>query len=689
MRLTTSGILILISFTLSFHCMAQENVHVWRSEFKTSNHSEFRTAWKHVKKGNKYYKKGKGAFQDAMYHYSEAYAYNDSNPQLNYKLGVCHVFSDEKGEAIKYLLKAYEQYPEVSKDIHFMLARGYHLNLQFDKAIDEYTKYHQSLRRRKRRKLGDVLDKYIEECNSGKVLVNNPLRVVIGNLGDKINSPFDDYAPVLSVNDSLMFFTSRRPRDSRSKLSPIDNKFYEDVYTAVKKDGQWGNARLMGKAINTKHNDAAVGLSIDNKELYIYNGYERGGEIYVSRQDEGRWTSPRKLPRRLRSRTSRETSMCISHDGKKFYFVSDREDSYGGKDIFVSTLNDNGRWGKPENIGEEINTPYDEEGVSLSANDSILYFSSKGHNTMGGFDVFKSKLGLVGKWGKPENIGFPINTPDDDVFFNILKNGRQGYYSATREGGMGGKDIYKFTFIGSEKEMVLNGEDNLIGYEFAPFDPLFSNTPEKLTIDTAFYLIGSIVDAKDQKPLMAKMELIDMDHSQVVATEISDTTGNYKMKLPAKKNYGINIIAKDYMLYIDIVKIASDNKEELITKNFALNKVEVGSKVILRNIFFESGKAKLKPESFTELNNVLQLMQENATLRIEVSGHTDNVGSLASNTKLSQARAKSVVDYLIKKGVDKSRLEFKGYAFSQPIESNATATGRQQNRRVEFKILSK
>ncbi|MGD2035600.1 MAG: OmpA family protein, partial [Bacteroidales bacterium] len=361
----------------------------------------------------------------------------------------------------------------------------------------------------------------------------------------------------------------------------------------------------------------------------------------------------------------------------------------GGTDIYISTKNERGKWGKPVNAGNVINTFFDELGVSLGANDSVLFFSSKGHNSMGGFDVFRSSISDVGLWSRPVSLGYPINTPNDDIFYVDDPDGKTGYYSSNRESGLGGMDIYKVIYLGAEKDMfVADVEDLVVGAKY-PYDDIYFVPSAKLKVDTSILMRGFINDSENQNPVIAKIEIIDRDRSQVVATAISDSTGNYSVKIPESKEYGVEIIATGYLLYLDMVDLSMKTYDEVVVKNFLLDRVEVGAKVILKNIYFETGKSTLKPESYAGLNNVVRLLETNPSIRIEISGHTDNVGSLNLNTRLSNNRAKAVVTYLVNKGVSESRLEYKGYAYSQPIAPNSTAEGRAKNRRVEFKVLSK
>jgi len=675
---------------LPFLIYAQHFVKVSKSEFKTENEAEFEEAWKSIRQGDKLFKEGKGTYRDAREYYLFANNYNDQNAELNYKIGVCYLFSDDKFESIKYLRNAYLIKETVSKDIHFLLARAYHLTNEFDRAIEEYNKYLEALPPKKIAEESIQIKRFIQECQNGKVLVADPLRVIINNMGETINTEADDYNSIFGPGDTVMYFTSRRQHHEKAKRSAYDNKFFEDIYITKKINGEWGKAENFGKTVNNpKHNNAAVGLSPDGRQLYIYRGDKDGGDIYRSILKEGKWTSPRSLPRRFNTKF-RETSISISPDQKYFYFVSSNpKETIGGRDIFVSEKNQQGKWNKPINMSDKINTPYDEECIHISPDGNTLYFSSKGHNSMGGYDVFKSVKNDLGEWSPPVNLGYPINTPDDDVFYTVPPAGKSDYYSANRMGGMGGRDIYRIVYLGAEKEMIMSTEDILIAGIQDPVKTGFFTMPQAISIDTTFVLTGKVYDISTLEGIMAQLEFIDVDQSRVVATTLSNDTGTYMARLPEGKAYGIEINARNYLFYLDIVDITGESPEEEITRDFGLEKVEVGTTVVLENIFFETNKATLKPESYTQLEQVLKFMNSNPSVRMEISGHTDNTGTLKYNTKLSQSRAEAVVEYLVEHGIDASRFDAQGYAFTQPIAPNDTAEGRAKNRRVEFKILSK
>ncbi|MGW8315394.1 MAG: OmpA family protein [Bacteroidales bacterium] len=679
----------LVLITLSV--WSQEDVRIRKGEFKTGIDIGFKEAWNSVKRGEMYYDQGVGTFDLARDHYLFAEQYNPDVAALNYKLGVCYLFTDDKYEAINYLRKAYMEDPEVSGDIHFLLARAYQLVLEFDKAIEHYNAHLDALKNQKEKELySAMLDKYLAECVNGRELAKNPVRVIIHNLGPAVNSKYDDYNPVFGSGDSTLYFTSRRLFE-KAVRNEADNKFNEDIYRADWADGEFGTAERLDKPFNNKHNNSLVGISADGNQMILYRGDVQGGDIQVTgyNQEKQKWDKPRGIPSRLSSKDG-ETSAFLSADGKSLYFVSRNRDlTLGGKDILISRLDEKGRWGQPVNLSRLINTEYDEEGIFITPDGGTLYFASQGHNSMGGFDIFRSNMQDDGTWSSPENLGYPINTPDDELFYITDRTGRYGYYSAIREGGMGAKDLYKVIYLGAEKELIFRTEDQLVA---GPGERKtgFLIPPRLARVDTSFVVTGKVLDTiSGRVPLVAKLSFMDAGTGREEAFTLSDTAGNYTVRLPEGKVYGVEINAAGYLYYLDVLDLSYASNLVKTALNFYLRPVEVGAKVVLENIYFETGKAVLRPESTDALDQVFRFMENNPSVRLEISGHTDNTGSLRINQKLSRDRAKAVVDWLVGRGITAERLEYEGYADTQPVAPNNTAEGRTKNRRVEFKVISK
>lgn len=492
------------------------------------------------------------------------------------------------------------------------------------------------------------------------------VRITITNLGKTINTPFPEYAPVISADGETLVFTSRRPateKEIKKGKTGMEN-VYASEYDAKKK--KWTDAKYIPPPVNQegRHN-SAIALSNDGQKMLLYRDDESGnGDIYESNLAGATWTTPVKLDEPVNSK-NHESSASISPDGRCIYFVSNRKGGKGGRDIWMCRLNNN-KWEKAENLGGVVNSGEDEEGVYIHPDGKTLYFSSKGHNSTGGYDIFKTVY-ENGQWGEPQNLGTSINTTDDDLYFVLAANGQTGFYSSAKPGGLGDKDIYEihFTPLRVKKEKEATGP--------------------KLTL-----LKGTITDEDSKAPLEADIDIVDNVKNEIITTIKSNSvSGKYLVSLPSGKNYGVIVKAKGYLFHSENVDIPYSAGYQEIVKDVQLKKLEVGKSIVLNNIFYDFDKATLRAESMSELERLVQLMKENPTLTIELSSHTDDKGTDEYNQKLSQQRAQSVVDFLIGKSIPKSRLVAKGYGETVPVAGNDTDEGRQQNRRTEFKILSR
>lgn len=671
---------------------SQEHIIIKKKIFKKeikdkSDKKAFKKAWQNIEDGEYYFSlRNKAAYVLALKHYLKANNYNSHTAELSYKIGACYLQSNKKIKSIKFLEKSYEKNKKVAEDILFLMAQAYHFNYEFDRAIEKYKSYKNSLNEKDLKKNAEILEKKIFECSNGKKFLKNPVRVFIDNIGENVNSKFDDYCPFISADESILFFTSRRA-DTKGGQIASDGRFYEDIYISHNLNGVWQKSVNAGKPLNNDENNATVGIQNDGQGLFIFDGLKRGGDLYFCRMEGEKWSKPKAL-KGINSK-AHEEYISFSPDGKNLFFISNNEDdNFGKHDIFKSTINEKGKWKNIQNIGNVINTKYDERSVFLHPDGRTIYFSSTGHTSMGGFDIFKSVKGKDGKWSKPENLGYPINTTGDDIFMVMAANGKKAYYSSEKKDGFGGQDIYIITFLGPEKPLLQSSEDNLLAC-------LEKSLPEtiieqKIEIQTARLTIlkGIVFDEKTEIPIGATIEIVDNDKNEVIANFISNSkTGKYLISLPSGKNYGIAIKSENYLFHSENFDIPETSNYQEIVKNIGLKKLEKGVKIILRNVFFDTAKSSLRDASKTELNRLLKVLNDHPKIRIEISGHTDNVGSLSYNEKLSNDRAKSVVNYLIKNGISKSRLEFKGYAYEQAIADNNTKEGRQLNRRVEYKIL--
>ncbi len=626
---------------------------------------------------------GNEGYAPAYELYMKAYKFNPNNAMINFKIGMCLMkgVGMDRRSSILYFERSYELDPNYNlKDIHYFLGRAYHYHGDWEKAIEQY-KLHL---KRGDASIAPIINKHIEECKRGIEFSKKPVRVFVDNISPLINTKDPEYGPVITADESTLFFTSRRA-DTQGGDKDVDGQYFEDVYISEKKDGEWTSPRNVGKPINSDRHDATIGLSPDGTRLFVFEE----GDIYECDYQNGIWSKPQKLNKNINTK-HKESSASITSDGKRLYFVSAKpEGSFGGSDIYYSDLDAKGEWGPPVNIGPVINTEFDEEGCFIHPDGKTLYFSSKGHDNIGGFDIFVSKF-ENGKWTKPVNLGIPINSPDDDVFLVVSANGRRAYYASIQSDTRGLEDIYVVTFLGDEKPLALNTEDQLFTGAKAAVSEKIEIKPVALPKSDLTLFKGTVVDSLTRKPLASSITITDNTLNSVIFEKNTDSnTGRFLLTMPAGKNYGIAVKADGYLFHSENFDLPEGGDFLQIEKTIMLKKIEVGNAVVLRNIFFDTDKATLRKESYAELETLLKLLRDNASIRIEISGHTDNQGGAEYNLALSERRAKAVVDYLVANGISASRLESKGYGLTKPIASNATAAGRQLNRRTEFKILSK
>ena len=688
------SLLFFVTFLFITLSMFSQNVDFNKESFP-SQKEELKKAKENIELGDVYYEMGDNFLSQAIEPYLAANTFNSNNSLLNFKIGKCYLHSNFKQKALPYLEKAKKLNKSVNQDIDFYLGQAFHLKQEWDKAITYYSDFLKNMNSDTEPFLVNKANKSIKECKNGKDLSSRPLRVKIDNLGTKINGEFHEYKPLITADESLLFFTSRRPNTIGNQKDPVFNDYYEDIYYSTKEpDGQWSQAKNIGEPVNSMDHDANSGLSIDGSKLIIYLGNRNNGDLFESILEGENWGKPKDFGKNVNTDKFHESSASYSLDGKAVYFVSDKPGGFGDRDIYLSYLDEKGRWGKATNLGPVVNTEYGEEGVFMHPDGKTLYFSSQGHNSLGGYDIFKTVFDEKTKsWSVPENIGYPVNTTDDDVFYVVSANGRHGYYTSVNSNGFGGRDLYMITFITEENiQKPVEVKKDEIASEIVIETKL---VPETKPVETKAdplprltILKGIISDELTKKPLDATIEIIDIEENKTIYTLNSNSfSGKYLTSLPAGRNYGIAVKKEGYLFHSENFNISDSAAFQEVVKDIELKKIEVGSTIVLKNIFYDFDKATLRPESTNELERLLKLLNEMPTLKIEIASHTDFKGSNEYNFKLSDNRAKSVVDYLIKAGIKPDRLFSKGYGEEKPIATNETDEGRQLNRRTEFKIV--
>ena len=533
---------------------------------------------------------------------------------------------------------------------------SYSLNLagkgEFEKALDAVNAFITipNLKQSSIKAAGYRKKCYTFAVEYAKTHLQNNYRFEPQNLGDSINSNVSEYFPTITIDGSRLVFTRR-----------VNNN-NEDFYGSDFINGTWSKAKGLEGNINTNMNEGAQNISQDGQWL-IFTGcnFPQGFgscDLYISYLDKDGWSTPENLGRTFNTEFW-ESAPSLSPDKRDLYFTSNRPGGYGGNDIYVSHRLLNGHWSLPENLGPEINTIGDESTPFIHADNQSLYFTSSGHQGYGGDDLFVARKDANGKWGRPENLGYPINTIENEGSIVISADGKTAYYASDRADSRGGLDLYSFQL-----------RDDI--------------RPAR-----TLWIKGKVYDAKTNKGLPSAVELTDLQSKQIISKVQTDETGNYFITLPVGKDYAFNVNRRGYLFFSENFSLSKKQPDSTYNIDIPLQPIEANATVILKNIFFEVNRYDIKNESQVELDDVVALMKENPSVKIEISGHTDNVGKPVDNLKLSENRAKTVVAYLTAKSIDAKRLSFKGLGETRPIADNKTEEGKAKNRRTELKVVSK
>ncbi|MGK7394728.1 MAG: OmpA family protein [Candidatus Cyclobacteriaceae bacterium M3_2C_046] len=637
--------------------------------------------------------------------YQQGADLDPQNLRANFMTGELYIQrGPNKERSTQYLLRVLEHDPDYRFDILYKIGQGYQYGLDFDNAIVFFNRYKEKLMSEGKDYRGEdkiplfEIERRILECENGKKYVANPEDYAIVNVGNLINSDAYDFAPVLNEDETMMIFTTRRQDGNTNENVDTDNYYFEDIYISRQEGGQWSLAKNIGSVINTENHDSNLAISADGQTLYIYRD-ENGGDIYYSdRQKDGNWSEPEPLTGNINS-SYFENAVTINNDKNVLFFSSDRPGGLGGSDIYMSIIDSKGNWSKVTNVGPVINTEFDDEGPFIDYDGKTLYFSSRGHDGMGGFDIYKSEYdSAMEEWETPINLGYPINTPDDDVYFVSTKGGKRGYYSSVKDDGMGYTDIYMVTLPDlshrnknkvaakkDETEEVIKKEEKK---NLATKEVNQAAKPE-------FYPLALFLKVEDKsngQAMDAKITLKNTQNNiQIPTSKIS--TGIYKMDLMVTEDTEFMLSAEKAGYVFVNTKItvpAATEPDRELKRRFEMMKFEVGAHDVLRNIYFNFGQWSFTNESYNELNKLERMLFENPSFVIEISGHTDNIGEKPVNKNLSQMRANAVVDYLTNKGINRQRLRAEGYGEEKPLASNDDEKdGRELNRRVEFTVLEK
>ena len=499
--------------------------------------------------------------------------------------------------------------------------------------------------------------------------IENPVSFIPENCGNIVNSKNDDYFPAITADGTKLYKTVNLPT---GKFVATGEEFHqEDLFVTIRKtDGTPLKTVPVSGKINTPGNEGAFTISQNGKELFFtvcshsrgasYHGEVVGGcDIFIA-EANGRLKQKIQNPKEPLNSPAWDAQPSFSSDGRTLYFVSNRKGGMGKDDIWKSVRDKNGKWSKPINLGKTINTSGSENTPFMHADNKTLYFSSDGHPGMGKHDIFMSRKDKNEKWSKPLNMGYPINTHENETGLIVDSQGDSAFFASKREDSYGGLDIYRFALDKNHK-------------------------PDKTT-----YITGRVFNKKNNAPVQATIKLTNINSDQLRAVTESDAMGKYLICINSGSNYAFHVSKPGYMFYSGNFLLENmKNIKDKFIKNIPLTPIEEGKKTVLKNIYFDSDSFKLRTESFPELKLLTEFMKLNPTVHIEISGHTDNTGSATYNNNLSEQRAKAVFEYLIKIKSAKNRIQYKGYGSSKPLVKNNTPEHRQMNRRTEIKITKK
>lgn len=594
--------------------------------------------------------------------------------KYDYLLGVCYLYQHKNEQAQLHLTNASKR-KDSPIQVFYFLGKADHYNGNFQGAIEDFNFYKDTLKKATiagkkikdeqlhthQLKSAKEVDREIEQCKYAIEIYKTPNKeLIVTNVGEPINSKYAEYTPVFTNNEELMFMNCVRP--TPGGMVTDDDGYFEDIYVSYKTNKVWSQpaniAEKNNENLSSKFHDDVVSLSNDEQSMIVYrasNENNNVGDLYYCKLRDDEWSSPIAFPTEINSPFG-ETHGYYADNGNTLYFTSDRPGGKGLMDIYVSRKDSKGRWGKAENLGDVVNTPYNEESPYMSADGKTLYFSSEGHLGIGGFDIFYTVFDELTKtWSKPVNMGVPLNSPNHDIYLQWSLNGKVGYFTSMRPDTKGEKDIYR--------------------------------VERKTPIAPYVVVRGKVLDA-EQKYIISKAELkiTDITDGKEITVYSDSATGDYRFNAKRNSKYAYFGEAIEHFFYKDTISTPADSELVEFKKDVLMLPFKLNQHVVLKNIFFDFNKSDIRPESEKELLVLYDMLRLNPSLKLEIGGHTDSIGKDLSNLKLSQERCNAVVAYLVKKGIKEAQLTAKGYGETVPVAPNKTDAGRQINRRTEFTI---
>lgn len=585
-------------------------------------------------------------YKEALRILNQASVKSPDNPKWNYLKAKVYFEIANYDSAFVYFLKT-EQLGNESRENNFYLAKLYHQRDSFAQAKEHYIRFLKVFAETDKNShplaMKRDIQKRIDECNNGIEFKQNQRNIEIINLGAAINSSYPDYAPVISADEQTLFFTSRRPNSTGGLVDARDGWNMEDIYICVKDSNNvWSKPEQLPGYINSNGHDANIGLSPDGQSLFIYrdDALQSGlsGNIYESVWKFRRWSTPFLLPEPINTEFW-ETGVSTTPDEQTLYFSSNRPGGYGGLDIYKVRMLPNGSWALPENLGPSINTEYNEESPFIHPDAKTLYFSSQGHSSMGGFDIFYSSL-EDSTWTEPENMGYPLNTAQNELYFVLSADARRGYFSGIRSETYGDKDLY------------------------------IANLPEKPV--QIILLKGRVVDKETEKPLATLIKVFDNATKELIYVLNSNgVNGRFSSVLPPHKNYNVQVEVEQpgYAHYSVNIHIPDQKEFVEIDTIIRLQRDDTLHTItLLPNIFFKLNLAELDSTSELELDALAKRMFDNPEMNLEIAVHTFSQKNNSKNLDLSQRRANAIKQALISRGVAGNRIFPVGYGDKYPME---------------------
>ena len=626
---------------------------VSHDSFSQGLHSSSNRAVKLYNEGMSFYDYSR--FEKAEALFREAVSIDGRFFEAHMMLGDIYTRMKNHPEAVKSFSIALNIDSSAYRPAFFSLANAEMMTGDYESALTHYRAYLRTEKISARNKL--LAEKNIVKCEFAREAVKKPVQFNPVNIGPAINTSEDEYWPSITADGQTLMFT----RQISSDYFPAAmGSGQEDFYVSFMGDSAWFDAINAGEPLNTRSNEGAQTLSSSGNFMYFTACERPGGlgscDIYFSAFSNGRWSLPYNIGSPVNS-SAWESTPSISADGSMLFFSSSRQGGNGGKDLWYSILNRKGNWSPPKNLGPSINTADDEMSPFIHFDGRTLYFASDGLPGMGGLDIFMTRMNDDSTWTEPKNLGYPVNSAGDETGLVIDSEGLKAYFSSKRD-NRNGKDIFWFLL------------------------------EESIRPDPVAYLKGKVSDNETGMLLKADYELINLSTNKIQMKSTTDESGNFLVCLPSGYNYGINVTRPGYLFYSDNFMFEGIHSVmEPMVKRINLNRVKVGEKMLLSNVFYEVDSWELKPESMQELNNLADLLRINKEITIEIGGYTDSTGTDNYNLVLSEKRALSVVEYLISKGIAAGRLQHRGYGNTSPVGDNVTTEGRRLNRRTEVMVV--